>query len=102
MNKWFLWLVGLFVIALALAGCRSTEPVTEPQVVVESADDVQRITPSDAKALLDGGDAVLYDSRSEAAYQQVHAAGALSLPASEAAARFSEFPAGKSLIFYCT
>lgn len=74
-------------------------PTAAPAVVF-SASNIQRIPPAEAKALLDGGDAVLYDVRSKAEYQAQHAAGALSLPGASVAARFDELPAGKSLVFY--
>jgi rhodanese-related sulfurtransferase len=61
---------------------------------------VQRITPAEAKSLLDSGEAVLYDTRSAGAYEALHAAGALSFPEAEAAARVGELPADKSLVFY--
>ncbi len=62
--------------------------------------DVRRITPAEARALLDGGEAMLYDVRSAAEYNTRHAAGALSFPDAEAAARYGELPADKSLVFY--
>jgi hypothetical protein len=65
-----------------------------------STSDVQRITPAEATSLLDGGEAVLYDARSVAAYDALHAAGALSFPEGDAAARIDELPTDKSLIFY--
>ena len=93
-------LIVLAGLALLLTACGSSAPAAEPQPVVESAEDVQRITAEDAKALVDSGEAVLYDARSVAAYEAAHAAGAISFPASDAAARSSELPAGKSLVFY--
>jgi hypothetical protein len=73
---------------------------TAVPLAVFSAGDIQRIVPAEAKALLDSGDAVLYDVRSKAEYQAQHAAGALSLPGASVAARFGELPADKSLVFY--
>jgi hypothetical protein len=67
-----------------------------------TAVDVQRITPAEASSLLDSGEAVLYDVRSAAAYNALHAVGALSWPEADAAARFGELQVDKSLIFYCT
>jgi hypothetical protein len=99
MNRHFALIV-LAGLALLLAACGSPTPAAEPQLVVESAEDVQRITAEDAKALVDSGEAVLYDARSVAAYEAAHAAGAISFPASDAAARSGELPAGKSLVFY--
>jgi hypothetical protein len=62
--------------------------------------DVQRIAAAEAWALLEQGSAVLYDARSAAQYQTLHAAGALSLPDTEIAQRVGELPPDKSLIFY--
>jgi hypothetical protein len=64
------------------------------------ADDIQRLTPADAKTLFDSGRALLYDVRSTDQYRAMHAAGSLSFPEARMAARFGELPTGKSLIFY--
>lgn len=69
-------------------------------VAALTAKDVQRITPADAKALLDNGTAVLYDARSAKAYRSKHAAGAISFPEADIATRYSELPADKTFIFY--
>jgi rhodanese-related sulfurtransferase len=63
-------------------------------------EDISRITPAEAKELLDSGMAVLYDARPEGEYRALHAAGALSFPASDMAAHYGELPTDKSLIFY--
>jgi len=81
-----------------LPAATSTVPPTP--VVVRSAADVQRITPDEARPLLDDGLAVLYDVRSEGAYRGQHAAGAVSFPEAEVVTRFSELPADEALIFY--
>ncbi|MEE8389839.1 MAG: rhodanese-like domain-containing protein [Anaerolineae bacterium] len=71
-------------------------------VVALTADDVQRITPIEAKALLDNGTAALYDARSAGEYRTQHAAGAISFPETDVTARIGELPTDKALIFYCT
>jgi rhodanese-related sulfurtransferase len=68
-------------------------------VAAFSSDDLQRVSPAQAKALLDGG-ALLYDVRSEEDYRARHAAGSLSLPDTSIAFRFGELPIDRSLIFY--
>lgn len=81
----------------------ATSPPAAPSatpVAVLTANDIQRISPAEAKALLDGGTAVLYDVRSENEYRALHAADAISFPEADTIARFSELPADKSLIFY--
>jgi hypothetical protein len=90
-----LLLLGMGVLAVA---CDSADPAS----AVQSAEDVKRISPADAKGLLDDGAAVLYDTRSLDQYRIQHAAGAVSLPLGEESARFSELPTDKALIFYCT
>jgi rhodanese-related sulfurtransferase len=74
-------------------------PAPTPEAVT-SADDVRRISPAEARVLVEGGGALLYDTRSAASYGSRHAAGAISFPESEAAGRVGELPADKGLIFY--
>ena len=113
MNKW-LWMIILIGLVVLLAGCGASDaeaeravqvtlpPTAAAPVTALTAKDVQRITLADAKALLDNGTAVLVDARSAKAYNYKHAAGAISFPEDEVAARASELPTDKSLIFYCT
>ena len=89
-RKW-MGMILLVSLALMLASCSSRNITT---------DGVQRIDPSDAKALLDEDEAVLYDVRSERFYDAKHAAGAISLPEAQIDARLSELPDYKTLIFY--
>ncbi len=92
-----LWVVLSVSLAVLLVGCGAANPG------VATADAVQRIRPQDAKALLDAGEAVLYDARSADTYSIQHAAGALSFPEEEITARIDELPDdGRALIFYCT
>jgi rhodanese-related sulfurtransferase len=65
-----------------------------------TTEDVQRIKPSEAKALLDDDEAVLYDVRSTEAYETKHAVGAISLPEPKVSGRLDELPDDKTLIFY--
>ena len=121
LNKWLLTIVltGLLVL---LVGCGVSNTEAEQVVQVTAASpegqqksntpavpvsaltdkDVQRITLTDAKALLDGGTAVLIDARSAASYSSKHAAGAISLPEEEVDTRADELPTDKALIFYCS
>lgn len=104
MKRW-LWMIVLVVVlgslAALLVGCGGAS--TGGSVNVNGPDDVQRIDPEEAKALLDSGEAVLYDARSVDAYQTQRAEGAVSFPEAEAAAHVDELPDdGTALIFYCT
>jgi hypothetical protein len=67
---------------------------------VRSPDDVSRISPAKAKALVDAGEAVLYDTRSVGQYQALRAAGAISFPEDQAATRAGELPDDQDIIFY--
>jgi PBP1b-binding outer membrane lipoprotein LpoB len=84
----------------------TASPVPEPPTAaageLTSSDDVQRIGLAEAKALLDAGQAVLYDVRTAESYQASHAAGALSLPYSEIESLLPTLPRDKILILYCT
>lgn len=93
-----LWLFALMGLIVLLAACDSSDAAP----AVESAADVKRITAVDAKALVDEGTAVLYDTRTLAQYRGERAAGAVSLPEGEEQARYGELPLDKTLIFYCT
>jgi len=114
LSKKWLWMIALIGLIVPLAGCAASDakaervvqatlpPIEAVPVAALTAKDVQRITLADAKSLLDNGRAVLVDARSEKAYNYKHAAGAISLPEDEVAARASELPTDKLLIFYCT
>jgi hypothetical protein len=101
-----LWMIVLMSLGISLVACSASDaaPKTLPAAApdIRSARDVKRITPADAKALLDNGTAVLYDTRTLNGYRSQHAAGAVSFPAGVETARFGELPVDKALIFYCT
>jgi hypothetical protein len=100
MKRW-LWVIVLGTIAALLVGCGAAS--SEASINVRSADDVQRISPSEAKALVDSGEAILYDTRLADAYLAQHAAGAVSFPEEDAAVRIDELPDdGTAIILYCT
>jgi hypothetical protein len=109
------WTTALLGLSLLLVGCAAPNPgpeddasvpigppspTTEPAPRVTSADDVQRIGPVEASLRADAGQAVLVDTRSADSYASQHAAGAISLPESQATARLSELPTDRDLIFY--
>lgn len=88
----------MLALSLALAGCglKGTADATAGW----SSEDVQRISPSDAKSLLDRGEAVLYDTRATEWYEREHAAGAMSLPEQDVSAQIDVLPDDRALIFY--
>jgi hypothetical protein len=97
MNK-KLFLVILMSLGVLLVACSASDAAPD----IRTADEVKRITPADAKALLDDGTAVLYDTRTPDQFRGQHAAGAISFPAGAETARLGELPTDKALIFYCT
>ncbi len=80
------------VLALLLSG---RDAVTRP-----TAATLPRISPQEAYAALQSGEAVLYDVRIADAYDAGHAEGSISLPEPDAIARMSELPDDRLLIFY--
>jgi hypothetical protein len=64
--------------------------------------DVPRVTLEETQSKLEQGQAVLIDVRSRSSYDQGHAAGAISMPEEEVAARLGELPRDKEIILYCT
>jgi hypothetical protein len=63
---------------------------------------VQRISVADAKALVDRGEAVLYDTRLPESFMEKHAAGAVSFPEASLDMLAPTLPSDKALVFYCT
>lgn len=76
---------------------RKQQPVEAPHT--EGV--VRRVTVAEAQGMAERGEAVLVDVRTKEQYEGGHIKGAISLPRGEAAARASELPKDKLLIFYC-
>jgi hypothetical protein len=64
--------------------------------------EVPRVYPQEAQQRLEKGQAVLVDVRDKALYDAAHAAGAISIPEAEMAARLNELPRDQEIILYCT
>jgi rhodanese-related sulfurtransferase len=68
---------------------------------------IARVSPAEARDLIDGGRAVLVDTRDRRYYQEAHALGAVSVPFAEIR-RSGDHPAlravphGHRIILYCT
>ena len=118
---WYWWAGGLVVVALvvvAVATLTRSKAVAPPKIAsvvtpakvasgvasanIASADQVQRITATEAKALLDRGEALIYDTRSAESYQAKHIPQAHSLPEGDVTKLANTLPKDKALIFYCT
>ena len=63
-----------------------------------------RISPTDAKARVDAGQAVVLDMVSPLAWDQIDVAiaGALRIPPDELGSHLNELPRDRDLIAYCT
>ena len=68
----------------------------------QSVADVPRISAEDAKKEYDAGNAVIVDSRGDAAFKMEHITNAINLPFGTPKERFSELPKGKKIIVYCS
>lgn len=64
--------------------------------------EVARITPAEAKARVDSGQAILVDVRSQGEYDTQHAQGARLLSLADLEARYRELPQNADIITYCT
>ena len=112
--------IALFVLLLSALACNTIAPTQEPTIppmtviveptfppqenVLQSEDEVPRVSVEVALNALQSGAAVLVDVRSQQAYDQSHIAGALSIPL----AKIETNPTGLDLekeqwiITYCT
>jgi rhodanese-related sulfurtransferase len=78
----------------------------EPAVSRKTLETIRRIAPADAHRLVEGGEAVLVDTRHPWFYRDAHAAGAISVPF-EAIRRSPDDPAlrsvpeGQTIVLYC-
>lgn len=73
---------------------QSTGPIPYPNI--------PRIPLEETMDKLSSGEAVLVDVRSRQAYDESHAAGAISIPEEEMEKRQNELPSDKEVILYCT
>lgn len=70
--------------------------------IINTQDDVPRVSVGEAYQAVMAGEAVLVDTRSVEQFETQHAAGAISLPVSEVEARLGELDADIWYITYCT
>lgn len=100
-----------FIISVgALAACNSHETfVPQTPTAAQSptpkqppADEARRITAEDLHKLWEKKDVLIIDTRGEPDYKSSHIPGAISVPASEVAAKIDELPRNKMIVAYCT
>jgi 3-mercaptopyruvate sulfurtransferase SseA len=94
-------LLGLVALLAACGPAPTATPAPGPHLTDA---DVPRVSPADAKAALDSGEAVLVDVRSAGSYELEHAAGALSVPLGDIEEHPAAVPLDKAkwIITYCT
>ncbi|HJU55007.1 MAG TPA: rhodanese-like domain-containing protein [Pyrinomonadaceae bacterium] len=68
----------------------------------QSDDGVRRVTPAEARAAVEKGQAVIVDVRGEDSFKAGHVKGALWIPLNDIASRAGELPRGKMIITYCS
>lgn len=94
-------LLGLVVLLAACGPAPTAAPAPGPHFTDA---DVSRLSPADAKAAIDSGEAVLVDVRSAGSFELEHAAGALSVPLGDIEEDPAAIPLDKTkwIITYCT
>ncbi len=95
------WVVLAVLAVVMVVGMVWARTALAPAPRVEE-DGIARVSVQQAKRMVDRGQAVLVDARSEASYHTKHIEGALSLPADLVPAQAATLPETGALIFYCT
>ena len=90
-------IVALLVLAIANPS-RENSALTAGTMT--SLSQPRRISPIDAKEMMDGGEAMLYDVRERGFYDTKHAVGAAALPEAELDSLFDTLPKDKDLVLY--
>jgi len=67
----------------------------------QPADGVRRLGPAELQKMIEAGEAVAVDVRSQGSFDQGHIKGSLSIPRKELPSRLSELPKDKLVVFYC-
>ncbi len=96
-NRRLLTIAGSALVLLLLVGALVlARPILPPAL---TAADLPRISPQETYELMQAGEAVLYDVRSEAAYAALHAEGSVSLPEGQEREALDELPRDRLLVF---
>ena len=76
--------------------------LTAAAVRLQEGDGVRRVTPAEARAAVEKGQAVIVDVRGEDSFKAGHIKGALWIPVGDIGSRAGELPRGKTIITYCS
>lgn len=99
--------VGVLVLVAVLVGVfllpgddqSSLPEASNPDIPLSQ---ISRVDVATARNALDAGQAVIVDVRDRVYYDEMHAAGAISIPLSEIEARLGELDPDDWIILYCT
>jgi 3-mercaptopyruvate sulfurtransferase SseA len=101
----------ILVGAIILGGCNSGENKASDFAQADNkskpapttpGDSARRITVTEAKDILDKGQAVVIDVRNQEAYDQGHIRSSKLIPAGEILNHIDELPRDKTIITYCS
>ena len=100
-------LVGVLAVAFLLNQQKQPAAAIVVQSTAPAQQDipypgVARVSPGEAHAAANAGQAVIVDVRDRESYDQAHIAGAISIPENELAARSGELPQDRQILTYCT
>ena len=90
-------IISVVVVLVALAAL-----LTVAAVRAQGDDRVRRVTPTEARAAVEKGQAVIVDVRGEDSFKAGHVKGALWIPVGDISSRSNELPRGKMIITYCS
>lgn len=94
--------ISLLAAALVFAfACRQADAPIE-YVKYENDASVPRITAEEAKKGFDAGRVIFVDSRGDAAFNEEHLPGSISIPFGSTEDKYSQLPKGKKIITYCS
>jgi len=99
------------IIAASLLACNSNEtllsqnsqqPSQSPQPAATPRLESRRFTVEELHKLWEKGDVLIIDTRAEAAYNDSHIKGSISMPTGTVLTRIDELPRNKMIVAYCT
>ncbi|MEA3327501.1 MAG: hypothetical protein U9R53_09385 [Chloroflexota bacterium] len=94
------------VLALSISGLILAQNLHKAEIKNQkqysNQDDIPRVSIQEAYQAMINGEAVLVDTRSEAAFAEQHAAGAINLPIDQLESRLGELDPDIWYLTYCT
>lgn len=94
------------VLVLSIGGLVLAQNIRRAQIEspreYASPNEIPRLTVEEAYQAVVNGEAVLFDTRSQAEFQALHAAGAVNIPITELSGRIGELDPDTWYITYCT